>query len=427
MPKNLGFPQQRLAFAVQCLANYRFQRRGSHEVRPGKILNYGITQIHRHADILRLAMPFISYAQNYEDVILWRALRDAEKGFYVDVGAADPEEWSVTHAFYERGWSGINVEPLEEYFRKLTQARPRDINLKVVVGREAGQRTLYTIPGTGLSTLDREIAAKHRAAGWQPQETVVHVQTLTKILEGYAPPVIHFLKVDVEGAEAEVLEGLDLERIRPWIIVVEATEPFSTVSTRTNWERLVTDRGYGFSYFDGLNCFYVADEMAALKERLTVPPNVFDDFVRWPHRELPGLRAHARELERQAEEARSEAASLLERIHRLEAELETLPVHRSIRRVLQRLRETGNRLTGGGLRSLAKRAFSKSFDVTPDRDELKPSPGAAARLDRATTTDNSGNACGDDSIVAALPASAWSIYRRLQAAISNKNASSRTR
>ena len=37
-------------------------------------------------------MPFISYAQNYEDVILWRALRDVEHGFYVDVGAADPED-----------------------------------------------------------------------------------------------------------------------------------------------------------------------------------------------------------------------------------------------------------------------------------------------------------------------------------------------
>ena len=37
-------------------------------------------------------MTFVSYAQNYEDVVLWRALRDVEGGFYVDVGAADPTE-----------------------------------------------------------------------------------------------------------------------------------------------------------------------------------------------------------------------------------------------------------------------------------------------------------------------------------------------
>ena len=48
------------------------------------------------------------------------------RGFYVDVGAADPEELSVTRAFYERGWSGINVEPRDEYFEKLILARPRD-------------------------------------------------------------------------------------------------------------------------------------------------------------------------------------------------------------------------------------------------------------------------------------------------------------
>ena len=112
-------------------------------------------------------MPFISYAQNYEDVMLWRALQEVKHGFYVDVGAADPEEWSVTRAFYDRGWSGINVEPLDEYFDKLSHARPRDTNLKVAVAREAGVRTLHTIAGSGLSTFNPRIAARHKTAGWE--------------------------------------------------------------------------------------------------------------------------------------------------------------------------------------------------------------------------------------------------------------------
>jgi hypothetical protein len=94
-------------------------------------------------------MPFISYAQNYEDIILWRALRDIERGFYVDIGAADPEEYSVTCAFYQRGWPGINVEPLDDYFEKLTNTRPRDANLKVAAGRETGLRIFQTFPGYG--------------------------------------------------------------------------------------------------------------------------------------------------------------------------------------------------------------------------------------------------------------------------------------
>jgi FkbM family methyltransferase len=252
-------------------------------------------------------MPFISYAQNYEDVMLWRALGNVERGFYVDVGAADPEEHSVTRAFYEHGWSGINVEPLDEYFQKLDQARPRDTNLQVAVGCETGLRTLHAFAGTGLSTLDSKISALHKAAGFQAHEILVPVLTLAKILEDCAPPTIHFLKIDVEGAEAEVLEGLNLDRARPWIIVIEATKPPSKGNSRDPWEHLLTNHGYSFTYFDGVNCFYVSDEMSGLKERLTVPPNCSDDCVRWSEwsngqkvatleQELASIRADAQRL-----------------------------------------------------------------------------------------------------------------------------------
>jgi FkbM family methyltransferase len=224
--------------------------------------------------------PFISYAQNFEDIVLWRALKQIENGFYVDVGAQDPRVESVTFAFYERGWSGINIEPVDEFYSKLAEARPRDINLKVAVGRDPGLRTLYAFRGSGLSTLDGQISARHENTGLAAEETVVPVLTLTKIIDDAGAPTIHFLKIDVEGAEGEVIESLDLDRIRPWIIVVEATEPNSTVLTREKWEHLVTDRGYCFAYFDGINCFYIAKEMEELKERLAVPANFLDNFVR---------------------------------------------------------------------------------------------------------------------------------------------------
>jgi hypothetical protein len=55
---------------------------------------------------------FVSYAQNFEDVMLWRALRSLESGFYIDVGANDPTIDSVTKAFYASRWHGINIEPM---------------------------------------------------------------------------------------------------------------------------------------------------------------------------------------------------------------------------------------------------------------------------------------------------------------------------
>ena len=104
--------------------------------------------------------------------------------------------------------------------------------------------------------------------------------TLNQILELRAGLPIHFLKIDVEGVEEDVLSGIDLNAFRPWIIMVEATEPPSPKKvTRDLWEHLLIKRGYEFAYFDGLNCFYAASEQANLKEKLAVPPNVFDDYL----------------------------------------------------------------------------------------------------------------------------------------------------
>ena len=51
------------------------------------------------------------YSQFYEDYILGYVFKDQKSGFYVDVGASHPTDGSVTRLLYDRGWSGINVEP----------------------------------------------------------------------------------------------------------------------------------------------------------------------------------------------------------------------------------------------------------------------------------------------------------------------------
>ena len=110
-------------------------------------------------------MSFISYAQNHEDVMLYRALREVKEGFYIDVGAQDPVIDSVTKAFYERGWRGINIEPNEEYFRKLQDDRPHDINLLTAVGREPGAISFYEVAHTGLSTTSAGLRPRS-CGGW---------------------------------------------------------------------------------------------------------------------------------------------------------------------------------------------------------------------------------------------------------------------
>ena len=226
-------------------------------------------------------MSFISYAQNYEDVMLWRALKDIENGFYIDVGAAWPDEHSVTKAFYERGWRGINIEPNPVHHASLVKQRTRDINLQLAIGECAGQSTMNLVGDTGLSTLDTAIADKHKDGGWGVVEQTVSVDTLASVCAQHLPTgqEVHFLKVDVEGFEKQALRSYNWKESRPWIVLVEATLPMTQQESYEGWEPILLGADYLFAYADGLNRFYVAKAHAKLALELKYPPNVFDGFL----------------------------------------------------------------------------------------------------------------------------------------------------
>ncbi|MEJ8847073.1 FkbM family methyltransferase [Variovorax rhizosphaerae] len=224
--------------------------------------------------------PFVSYAQNYEDVMLWRALRRVDHGFYIDAGAQSPETDSVTKAFSLLGWHGINIEPHPYYFEQLLNLRPRDVNLGVAVGETSGSLTMNLIEGSGLSTANEAFAEQHAAAGHAIRKHEVDMLTLTQVWEQHVPmgQPVHFLKVDVEGFERSVLAGNDWVRHRPWIVLVEATLPNTQIESHEEWEPILENAGYRFVYADGLNRFYVAFEHTELAEAFKYPPNVFDGF-----------------------------------------------------------------------------------------------------------------------------------------------------
>jgi FkbM family methyltransferase len=225
-------------------------------------------------------MTFISYAQNCEDVLLWRALGHVRDGFYIDVGANDPVEHSVTKAFYDAGWSGISIEPLPTYRAAFLGQRARDINLAVAAGAVDGELTLYDVPAVrGWASPSAEVAESHRAEGYRITELKVPVRTLATICAEHVKGEIHFLKIDVEGFEGEVLRGMDFARWRPWVLVIEATLPNSRVTNHQAWEHMVTAQRYRFAWFDGLNRYYVAEEHPELLAALEIQPNVFDDFI----------------------------------------------------------------------------------------------------------------------------------------------------
>jgi FkbM family methyltransferase len=255
-------------------------------------------------------MSIVSYAQNFEDVMLWRALGSVDNGRYIDIGAQDPLVDSVSLMFYERGWRGIHVEPAPPYAELLRQRRPDEVVIQAAVADKNGIMSFYEFPSTGLSTGNPDIAEKHIDRGFGVREIVVPAVTLDEVFSHESGQEVHWLKIDVEGGEKQVLEGWIHSSLRPWIVLIESTAPMSKVESHEQWEPLILSKGYKFAYFDGLNRFYVADGHAELLGAFSSGPNVFDDFTLSGTTPLCAtLRSRIRSLEDQGEHERQKLAA----------------------------------------------------------------------------------------------------------------------
>src|SRR5437868_7577326 len=174
-------------------------------------------------------LPPLSYAQRFEDFHLWRCFDAQARGFYIDIGAGHPVYDNVSFAFYLAGWRGITVEPNPALAALGRAVRPRDVLYEGLCGATAGEATLYLQREFhGLSTTVAEHAqAAAKEVNRSAEAVTLPMTTLAALCEQYAPARFEFLKVDVEGAEADVLRGADFSRFRPRIIVVEAIKPLT--------------------------------------------------------------------------------------------------------------------------------------------------------------------------------------------------------
>lgn len=211
----------------------------------------------------------LSYAQNLEDYHLSLAFAGQAIGTYIDIGAGHPIADNVSFWFYERGWRGIVVEPQSELAELYGRLRPRDIAVRGLVGRERGEADFHMVDRLhGLSTTRQDVAQKARAFDVGYRTLRLPVTTLAQLCESHGVGPIDFLKIDVEGAESDVLFGGDWKRFRPKVIVAEAVSPMSSEPSWQDWEPFLLAQGYRFVLFDTLNRFYVAQEHPDIMARL---------------------------------------------------------------------------------------------------------------------------------------------------------------
>jgi FkbM family methyltransferase len=292
-------------------------------------------------------MTFISYAQNFEDVILWRALSHIKSGFYVDLGAWSPDTHSVTKAFYDNGWSGVNVEPHPDMARELRVHRPRDQNLEMAVAEIDGFAEMSFIGDTGLSTLDSDVARSHQNSHPTTSRAVVPVLSLITLWEKYivAGQQVHFLKIDIEGSEKAAIAGNDWKINRPWVLVVEATVPMSQAPSYADWEPILFEANYVFVYNDGINRFYAAQERSEIMSSFGNPPTVFDGFtlVSEVEAESRAVKAESRAMAAESRVVEAESRAMEAESRVVEAESRAMEAGSRAMEAESRVMEAGSR------------------------------------------------------------------------------------
>jgi len=165
-----------------------------------------------------------TYSQYREDLVIDALFSHKRQGFYVDVGANDPDVFSNTKLFYNKGWRGINVEPDTSLYTKLCAKRDRDINLNIGAGPEPGVMTFYRMSADTLSSFNKDAAiqAGKLYGSNLVSEEPIPVMKLADILEvNLKGMTIDFLSVDAEGYDLAVLKSNNWSRYQPSVIIVE--------------------------------------------------------------------------------------------------------------------------------------------------------------------------------------------------------------
>lgn len=204
-----------------------------------------------------------SHSQFGEDVLLWEYFGAKPDGFFVEVGANHPTECSQTWLFAQQGWRGILVEPISKNCELLRKERPESVVFDCALGaaEQRGRVQLNVAAnGDGVSGL----VVNEGVIVERVEE--VDLRTLDDVLAQAGNPQIDFLSIDVEGAELQVLQGFDIKRHQPAVVLVEDWLHGLDV------HRYMVRNGYRVVKRTGENNWYIPRQkpfhMTTLKERL---------------------------------------------------------------------------------------------------------------------------------------------------------------
>jgi FkbM family methyltransferase len=192
------------------------------------------------------------FPQEAENDLKQAYLREIDQGYFVEVGANQPEDLSQTFSLEQKGWRGVLIEPQPDLADALRRRRSAKVFAEACTSRSnAGSRMTLHLAG-GHSSFDRNL----NLADVKPHgATEVPTRTLDQILIDAGARSIDFISIDVEGHELDVLDGFALERWRPRLMLIE------DLLLHLRLHRYLTLRNYRWFRRTGINNWYVPEHM----------------------------------------------------------------------------------------------------------------------------------------------------------------------
>lgn len=202
-----------------------------------------------------------SYSQCGEDIIVDFILTHVLKIkniSYLDIGAHHPIKFSNTALFYEKGFSGINIEPDPTLLNSFLKKRVRDVNLNIAISNENATVDFFIMKNKALNTLSKDEALRMQKEEGETLEKIEKIEVITPnklfndLLKTKTFPT--FLSIDVEGFELEILKTFEINNdFHPKILILETIQYSITGNSIKNSELI--------KYVETLGFYHYADTM----------------------------------------------------------------------------------------------------------------------------------------------------------------------
>ena len=206
---------------------------------------YPLNKLYFFLKILKKSKKRYHYADNGEDVIIQGLFNHRKDGFYIDVGCYHPIRASLTHLLYKKGWKGVNIDISEDTINLFKMARPNDKNINIGIADKVGEDFYYQ-----SSHINQANSFKYYD---DVKKVKIKITTLDNIIKNLEIKKIDFLNIDVEYTDFKVLQGLNLNSVRPTLIAIEDNDAFDIADlVNSNIYKYLINKEY-FLY-SKLNC-----------------------------------------------------------------------------------------------------------------------------------------------------------------------------